>query len=142
MCLCHGNNYTENAELLNSITAKDVRPYTNATLLKVLANPERYDNTTLTLIGFLNLDFNADGLYLHKDDYDYAIYGNALKLDASDKIYQQLKEFENQYVIITGKFKDRGSLFTGELIEIESCEPRPVREAIEPLHITLEPNMR
>ena len=140
--LYYGQISTASSEyLLKSITAKDVRPYTNVTLLKVLANPDRYDDTTLKVIGYLNLSFESNGLYLHKEDFDYAIYGNALRIDASAEIYEQLKKFNNQYVVIEGHFRDRGTtLFAGQLTNIESCELRQKRQSEEaPLYITLDP---
>lgn len=143
--LCCGTTHAERSDnLLDSITAKDVKPYTNVTLLKVLATPERYNGTILTLTGYLHLSYEASGLYLHKDDMDYALYGNALRIDVSAEAYKELKKYSHQYVVITGYFRDTGTtLFAGQLTEIESCELRHKRDdRVAPLHISLDPKLR
>ncbi|RZA00012.1 MAG: hypothetical protein EOP47_15240 [Sphingobacteriaceae bacterium] len=47
--------------------------YKNTSIIKLIADPEKYDKLRVRIVGYLNLEFEGNGLYLHKEDYDRSI---------------------------------------------------------------------
>jgi hypothetical protein len=96
-----------------------------ATLLQVLAHPEKYDGKRLQLIGYLHLQFEGNALWLHKEDYDHAIIGNMVSIEVQGEIRKREKELNDEYVMVIGTFdaKDLGhmGLCSGTLKNITSC---------------------
>lgn len=95
------------------------------TLLRLLANPEKYDGKEVQVIGYLHLEFEGNGLYLHKEDYDHSILDNMIWVDATADMQKAIKEINDNYVIIRGVFdaKRRGhmGLFSGTFTKITLC---------------------
>ena len=96
------------------------------TLLRLLANPDQFEGKDVQVIGFLHLEFEGNGLYLHKEDYDHSILGNMIWIDATADMQKAIAEINDRYVIIRGTFdsKDSGhmGLFTGTLKKITRCD--------------------
>lgn len=81
------------------IQAEDV------SLIQLIANPQAYDQKIVRVIGFLHLEFEGDALYLHSDDFTYAVTKNALWINIPKGMTQtQRNTVNNQYVICTGMF--------------------------------------
>ena len=106
------------------------------TLLRVLAQPEKYDGQTIQVIGYLHIEFEGNGLYLHKEDFDHGIIGNMIWVNTTEDMQKRLKEINDKYVIIRGVFdsKNHGhmGLFSGTITKITRCEawsdPKAPRE--------------
>jgi hypothetical protein len=105
-------------------------------LLRLLVNPKHYDGKYIQLIGYLHLEFEGNGLYLHKEDYDHEIFENSIWVDVIPKMEKTLKEINDKYVIMRGVFdaKRHGhmGMFSGTLTRITRCEvwsdsKKPVR---------------
>ena len=100
-----------------------------ATLLQVLAHPEKFDGKRLQLIGYLHLQFEGNALYLHKEDYDHQIIGNMVWIEVQGDLHKREKELNDEYVMVIGTFdaKDLGhmSLCSGSLNKITSCSLWP-----------------
>jgi hypothetical protein len=96
------------------------------TLLQVLANPQKYDGQKLLVIGFLHLEFEGDGLYLHKEDFDNAIVGNVIWVDVSPEMKKRFSQINDKYVVISGTFDANShghmDLFSGTLNNITRCD--------------------
>ena len=96
------------------------------TLLRLLANPERFDGREVQVIGYLHLEFEGNGLYLHKEDYDHSILGNMIWVNITSGMQKDLKEINDKYVIIRGVFDANDSghmgLFSGTLKKVTRCE--------------------
>lgn len=95
----------------------------NISLVKLITNPEKYDGKIIQIVGYLNLEFEGDAIYLHKEDYDHSITRNAFSVRFSKEIQlRNLKKYNKAYVIIVGKFdmKNLGhmSLFGGTIKDI------------------------
>ncbi|HEY4194082.1 MAG TPA: hypothetical protein VGM63_00995 [Mucilaginibacter sp.] len=75
-------------------------------LIRLIANPEKYDGKKLRLIGYLHLEFEGNSLFIHKEDYDVGIYKNSIWVDVDMKHPEisGLNKFSNHYVIIEGTF--------------------------------------
>lgn len=54
-------------------------------MVQLIATPERFDGKTLQVVGFLDIEFEGTALYLHREDYEYAVYKNALSIQVPDR---------------------------------------------------------
>jgi hypothetical protein len=74
--LATSTSHQDPAVLLNSSQAVE-----DASLVQLLALPERFHEKRVRLIGYLHLEFEGNGFYLHKQDFDQGITKNALWID-------------------------------------------------------------
>ncbi|MDN5287015.1 MAG: hypothetical protein JWR38_3289 [Mucilaginibacter sp.] len=75
-------------------------------LISLIANPDRYKGKKIRVIGYLHLEFEGNGLYLHKEDYDRAISKNSIWVSVGPKHPEvsSLKQYSDHYVIIEGTY--------------------------------------
>lgn len=75
-------------------------------LINLIANPDKYNGKQIRIMGYLHLEFEGNGLYLHKEDYDHAIIKNAIWVDVEPKHpeFTNLKQYSDHYVIMEGTF--------------------------------------
>ena len=94
-------------------------------LLRVLANPRQYHHQEIQIIGFLDLAFEGDALYLHQEDLAHNIFANAIWVNATKEMYANKKVLNRKYVLIRGTFDadDLGhmGLFSGAITNITRC---------------------
>jgi hypothetical protein len=116
MCICGAARSTE---------LRDV------SMVQLIANPQQYDGTAIRLIAFLNLEFEGDALYLHREDFEKSIPLNGIWISLTDQQAHASKKLSGGYVLIEGTFsaKDRGHLgmFSGSvqtITRIQSWERR------------------
>lgn len=50
-------------------------------LIELIARPEVYDGRRVRVIGFVNFEFEGNGLYVSREDWRQSIYGNGLWID-------------------------------------------------------------
>lgn len=98
-------------------------------LISLIANPEKYYGQKIRAIGYLHLEFEGNGLYLHKEDYDHGIDKNALWVDIDTRAkIQGLKRYSNHYVLIEGTFdgnsKGHMAMNSGSISNITRVELR------------------
>jgi len=96
---------------------------TDVSVINLIATPERYNGKLVRIIGYLNLEFEGNALYLHKEDYDRSLLKNGIWIDMPRKDFiEKTKEFSKHYVVIEGIFdmSDTGhmGLFSGSLTKI------------------------
>jgi len=80
-------------------------------ILQLIANPDKYDGKSLGAVGYLELRDNNSVLYLHREDFEFGLYVNSLKIEFEPKLTGvDLAKFDLHYVYLRGKFdaKDRG----------------------------------
>ncbi|MGB7987584.1 MAG: hypothetical protein WCF54_20650 [Terracidiphilus sp.] len=97
-------------------------------MIQLIANPQAYDNKRVRIIGYLHLEFEGDAIYLHREDFDYAIDKNALWVNIpKDMTKEQMKAVNNFYVICTGTFRagmhGHMGMNSGEMDNITRLEP-------------------
>lgn len=107
--------------------AQTVSEYpSHVSLLKILANPQQFHNKEVQIVGFLNLTFEGDALYLHREDLAYGILGNSIWVNATEKMAKNAKQLSKKYVIIRGVFDANNnghmSLHSGTLTNISRCD--------------------
>lgn len=94
----------------------------NISLVKLIAYPERYDGQSVRVIGYLNLEYEGNALYLHREDYDASISKNGFWLNITRDSVKKAMKYNKKYVIIQGVFdaKDYGhmAMFSGALKHI------------------------
>jgi hypothetical protein len=82
----------------------------DVSIVELLANPLRYDGKQVQVIGFLRREFEGDAIYLHHEDFEYAISKNAIWLDRpKDFSEKQTSEVDKKYVICEGTLQCRGT---------------------------------
>jgi hypothetical protein len=93
-------------------------------LVQLIATPEKFDGATVAVIGYLRLEFEGNGLYLHEEDYKQQIYKNAIWVSLSPTLAKARADFSDHYVLAVGTFdaKHNGHLsqFSGEL-KVQRC---------------------
>lgn len=95
----------------------------NVSIVRLIATPERYHERKVQVEGFMNLEFEGDAIYLHKEDYEKGLTKNGFWVTFSDKLdRKEINKLNKGYVLIEGTFnKDRHGhmgLFGGEIYEI------------------------
>ena len=97
-------------------------------LLRILANPDSFHGKEVQIIGFLNLTFEGDALYLHREDLAYGILGNSIWVNATKEMYKNKKGLNRMYVTIRGTFDANNhghmGLHAGALTNITRCTLR------------------
>ena len=76
-------------------------------LIKLIANPEQFDGKKIRVIGYCHLEFEGNGLYLNKEDFDYSINKNSIWIEIPVKHPESdssFSKFSNQYVLMEGTF--------------------------------------
>jgi len=99
---------------------------TDVTLVRLIANPEKFDGKLIRVIGFLRLEFEGNVLYLHREDYENAILGNGIWVDVTPLMTKQRGTLNMNYVLLEGVFSagDRGhmGMWSGTIKEIRRAE--------------------
>jgi hypothetical protein len=73
-------------------------------LIQLIANPEKYNGQTVTVIGFMTIAFESDMLYLGYEDYQHAIVPNAVWFERNPRIMADNERLDMNYVQIVGTF--------------------------------------
>ncbi|WP_394775778.1 hypothetical protein [Flavobacterium sp.] len=78
----------------------------NISIIRLISTPEKYDGKQIQLIGYLNLEFEGNAIYLHKEDYSKGISNNGFWVNFSKEITEKknLNDYNQKYVIIVGTF--------------------------------------
>jgi hypothetical protein len=96
----------------------------------VIANPEKYDGKTISVVGFLRLEFEGNEIYLHQEDYTHAIYKNGLWVELTQELKNKAEELNMHYVLLSGTFdsghKGNRSLASGSITNITQAKAWPL----------------
>lgn len=92
------------------IAAQKTSKPINVGMVALLASPEKYDGKEISTWGFLHIGRmpEDDGLWLHKEDGDFALYKNSLALELSPEQRQSYGCVNHTYVMITGRMRSDG----------------------------------
>ena len=98
----------------------------DVSLVRLIANPKDYDGKVVRVIGFMRLEFEGDGIYLHQDDYQHSIYKNGLWIGASEDMHKRKAELDQKYVLVEGTFNAKMTghmgLWSGSIQKITRCQ--------------------
>lgn len=96
----------------------------NVSFVQLLATPEKYDGKLVQVVGYLNLEFEGNLIFLHKEDHENHLVKNAFWVQFSDRIKteKKLNNYRKRYVVIIGRFKmnpeNRVNIFSGDIVDI------------------------
>lgn len=78
----------------------------SGSIINLLATPEKYHNKRVRVIGYLNLEFEGNAIYLHKEDYKKSITVNGLWVTFTDGTWEKIKKynFNKSYFLVEGTF--------------------------------------
>lgn len=103
----------------------------DVSMIQLIANPQQYDGSPIRLIAFLDLEFEGNALYLHREDYEKSNSVNAIWISLTDQQGYSSKKLSGGYVLVEGIFraKERGhfGMFAGSIdriTRIQSWERR------------------
>lgn len=116
------------AMLAMAVNAQAGQPL-DVSIIQLIANPEAYQGKTVRIIGFLHLEFEGNGLYLHQEDYIHSLYSNGIWINAIGPFYTKATSDNNRYVLVVGTFdsKDHGhmGLWPGAIKNLERLDSWP-----------------
>lgn len=100
MTLCFLTAFYVNAQRAREGKAQTV------SMVKILANPEAYNNKKVQIAGYLHFKFEDSALYFSKDHADHLISSNAFWIKYDTTVTDSLKpnDFDEKYVMIVGTF--------------------------------------
>ncbi|HZX25967.1 MAG TPA: hypothetical protein VFF16_02775 [Telluria sp.] len=98
-----------------------------ASMIELVVNPEKFDGKTVRIIGYLNLEFEGNVLYPHKEDFVNAILGNGVWVDIdTTPLPKKASCRSRRYAILEGIFssKNHGHMgaWSGSLERISRCD--------------------
>lgn len=105
----------------------------DVSMVQLIATPEKFDGKFVRVFGFLWLEFEADSLYLHREDLVQGLTRNGVWVHRTEAIERDGKKLNRHYVLIEGVFdaQDHGhmGLWGGaikNITRIETWPPKPL----------------
>jgi hypothetical protein len=105
---------------------------TNVSIVQLLANPKSYHGRLIRVDGYVNLEFEGNAIYLHKEDFDFHMTSNSFWLNAAKCIGPDKKPFTTGYASVIGTFDSTDNGHLGQwpgAISVKLCELRPPRNS-------------
>ena len=96
-------------------------------IIGLVATPTAFDGARVYVEGVLDLRFEGNALYLHKEDRDYRVAMNAVWLDVSKEQRTKWAELNGRHVLVVGradaKLTGHFAAYPSGLRDIERIEP-------------------
>ncbi|WP_460694239.1 hypothetical protein [Mucilaginibacter puniceus] len=121
----------------------DTNHIIDVSMIQLIANPKKYEGYTVRVHGYLHLEFEGNGLYFHKEDYERSIEKNALWVSVypDEGIGLEAIKCNNHHVLIEGTFSTKQghmSMYSGSLENIKRVEiwenmnipPKPKKDQV------------
>ncbi len=96
-------------------------------IVELLANPTKYDGKRVRIIGFLNLEFEGNAIYLHQDDALHSITANGLWVEIANNVRQQTNQNckSKNYALLEGRFaatnRGHGGAWSSAIVDVTRC---------------------
>jgi hypothetical protein len=125
---CKTSPSDKSNDTTNNKPALKLRTDIGVSLISLISNPERYNGKIVRVKGFLNIEFEGDAIYLHKEDFDLGLDQNSIWLSISkeDAAQPNFQNCNRKYVLIEGAFdsnnKGHNSRFNGAITKITRLE--------------------
>jgi hypothetical protein len=74
----------------------------DVSIIRLIAAPKEYARKAVRVVGFLNIGFEGDAIFLHEEDFRRGLLGNGLGIRAEPEIRKRLEKLTGQYVIVEG----------------------------------------
>lgn len=100
---CNSKPRQNNTVKLSSVGIKE---YEEVSIINLIATPEKYHGKRVRVIGYLNLVYENDAVYLHKEDYDMSIGKNCVGLIITTEVRNSAnyQNCNNKYIFVEGTF--------------------------------------
>lgn len=92
---------------------------TTVSVIQLVATPEKFDDKTIAVIGYLKLG-EWPSIALHKEDITNSIIANTIQIDPTQEMLQNRTNLSGKYVEIVGTFRIEGK--QGRITFIKSCK--------------------
>ena len=103
--------------------------------MELIANPRTFDGLRVRVTGYLHLEFEGNGIYLHQDDHTHGLYRNGLWVDFA-RNPPRPPACNRSYALIEGVFDagDTGhmGLWSGAIHDVGRCMAWGVQSAPQP----------
>jgi hypothetical protein len=73
-------------------------------LIKLIANPDKWNGKRVRVMGYLHLEFEGNGIYVSKADFDNDVVKNGLWVTLDENQKEQAKDANDGYVLIEARF--------------------------------------
>ncbi len=73
-------------------------------MIQLISTPREFDGKRIIVVGVPRIEFEGNGLYLHKEDFDQGVTKNALWLSVPSDKGSAWKALEGKYVLVEGIF--------------------------------------
>jgi hypothetical protein len=98
--------------------------FCTVSMIQLIASPDLYDGRRVTVDGYVHLDFENNGVYLHKEDSLNGLSRNGLWMDV-EKDFDSSK-CQDSYALVEGTFMaglgGHGGLWSGTIRDITRCQ--------------------
>ena len=113
--------------LLASVAPMRAAEPIDVSMVQLLATPDKFHGKFVRVIGYLHLEFEGNGLYLHSEDELAALPKKGLWFDGTIETMKKPKDFTDQYVLVEGTFdaKSHGhmGMWSGTISGIKRVMP-------------------
>ena len=107
----------------------------SVSLIRLIANPEKYDGQVVIVIGFLRLEYEGNAIYLHEDDFKNQILENSVRIGITKETKHEFEGKNMHYVLVTGTFKaaqSGTSLLNGYITDVTRVVLWPPKQLSSP----------
>jgi hypothetical protein len=98
-----------------------------ASLVQLLATPERFDGKLVQVVGYVHLEFEGNQICLHREDVRVHLSRNCLWLVPPELSADARSQASDRYNIVIGRFNARSKghmgLFSGAIEEVSRLDP-------------------
>jgi hypothetical protein len=98
--------------------------YCQVSMVDLIANPELFDGVKVLVNGYVHVEFEGRGIYLHRDDFLYGIRRNGLWLSETNSV--DLSKCQDSYALVRGTFKagirGHNDAYSGTLDQVAACQ--------------------
>jgi hypothetical protein len=102
------------------------RTATDVSIVRLIAEPNDYAEKTVRTFGFLHLEFEGNGIYLHREDYENGLSDNGLGVGGTPEIMGELAKLNDRYVLLEGTFSPGPSgLRSGAIMKVNRAAAWP-----------------
>jgi hypothetical protein len=105
----------------------------DVSMVQLITTPEKFDGKFVRVDGFLNLAFEGDSLYLHREDLVQGLVRNGIWVVRTEAMERDEKKLNRHYVLIEGIFDAQHhghmDMFGGaikDITRIETWPPAPL----------------
>jgi len=76
----------------------------DVSMVQLIADPQKFDGQIIRVIGFLRLEFEGNAVYLHREDFERAIFQNGFWIELTESQLKSSAKLNNGYVLVEARF--------------------------------------